>query len=44
MTLKLSGCDTVEAETDILDQSALLVFFVLMSTILQVKETEISDS
>ena len=34
-------CDmSVKAETDILDQSALLVFFVLMSAVLQGKETE----
>ena len=30
----------LKAQTDILDQSALLVFFVFMSFVLQVKETE----
>ena len=30
----------LKAETDTLDQSALLVFFVLMSLVIEVKETE----
>ena len=31
---------SIKAETDILDQSALLPFFVLMSPVLEAKETE----